>query len=55
MEWVFEGIGTALVIALLGGGGAWYWRSKRINQKQKARDNATQVQSGRDTKIDGEI
>ena len=61
MNSLFDGLGTAIIMALLGGsaigGGIWYLRSSRVKvkQKQKAGDNASQIQSGRDTKIDGQI
>lgn len=51
MEWFFEGLGTALVCLLIGfvGGGTVGYRigiKKSTQQKQKARDNATQIQIG---------
>lgn len=53
MEWLFEGLGTALIGAVLGviGGGAIGYRigiKKSMNQKQRAGDNASQIQVGRD-------
>ncbi|KAA6318884.1 hypothetical protein EZS27_031157 [termite gut metagenome] len=53
MEWFFEGLGTALIGLVIGitGGGAIGYRigiKKNIHQKQKAKDNATQIQVGRD-------
>lgn len=55
MEWLFEGLGTAIITLILGllTGGAIGYRIgiKKINkvrQKQKARDNASQMQVGRD-------
>lgn len=55
MEWFFDGLGTA-IIALIGGlltGGAVGYRigvkkNNRVNQKQKAKNNASQIQVGRD-------
>jgi hypothetical protein len=55
VEWVFSGIGTAIIIFLLGLIGsrvAVAARKKRVRQAQKAGDNAIQVQSGRDSRID---
>ena len=54
MEWIFDGIGTELVSALIGllvGGVAGYGigvvvTKNKIKQKQKAGDNAKQVQVG---------
>lgn len=54
MEWIFDGIGTELVSALIGllvGGVAGYGIGvaitiNKIKQKQKAGDNAKQVQVG---------
>ena len=53
MEWFFEGLGTTLVTLLIGlaGGGAVGYRigiKKSTQQKQKAKNNATQIQIGRD-------
>jgi len=55
MEWFFEGLGTAIIILIVGmcTGGAIGYRIgiKKKNiaiQKQKAKDNATQIQVGRD-------
>lgn len=55
MEWFFDGIGTAivtLIVGLLTGGAVGYRiaiKKKNIsNQKQKAGDNASQIQIGRD-------
>lgn len=53
MEWFFNGLGTALV-SLIGGlvtGGILGYRigvnkTKIVNQKQRARDNASQIQIG---------
>lgn len=54
MEWIFNGIGTA-IITLIGGlitGGSIGYRiginKNIVNQKQKAKDNSTQIQVGRD-------
>lgn len=51
MEWIFDGIGTAIVSGLIGliiGGGAGYYIGvcNYIKQKQKAGDNAQQIQIG---------
>ena len=54
MEWIFDGIGTELVSALIGllvGGVAGYGigvvcTKNKIKQKQKAGDNANQIQIG---------
>lgn len=51
MEWIFDGIGTAIVSGLIGliiGGGTGYYIgvNNNITQKQKAGDNAQQVQIG---------
>ncbi|MDR0977267.1 MAG: hypothetical protein LBL78_05905 [Prevotellaceae bacterium] len=57
MDWLFDGLGTALVMALLGIGAVSgcvviYRRKtkkrKSIRQNQKAGDNATQTQIGGD-------
>lgn len=54
MEWFFDGIGTtiiALIFGLLTGGTVGYRigikKTNKVNQKQKAKDNATQIQVGR--------
>lgn len=54
MEWLFDGIGTELIAALIGafvGGGTGYGigvvcTKNKIKQKQKAGDNANQKQIG---------
>ena len=51
MEWIFDGIGTAIVSGLIGtivGGSVGYYIGMQttIKQKQKARDNAQQSQIG---------
>lgn len=51
MEWFFNGLGTALIGFVIGGigGGVVGYRigiKKSICQKQKAKNNATQVQVG---------
>lgn len=51
MEWIFDGIGTAIISAIVGlivGGGVGYYIgvNTTIKQKQKAGDNANQVQIG---------
>lgn len=55
MEWFFDGLGTtiiSLIIGLLTGGSIGYRKgikkSNKVNQKQKAGDNASQIQIGRD-------
>jgi uncharacterized membrane protein len=54
MEWFFDGLGTmliGLVVGALGGTGVtWRVMSRKHNQRQKARDGATQIQAGRDVK-----
>lgn len=53
MEWLFEGLGTFVVGLLVGGvGGAtagWTIGVRKTKQSQRARDNATQTQVGRDS------
>jgi hypothetical protein len=51
MHWIFEGIGTALVIFILGLIARSTAKRRRLVQRQRARDHATQIQSGRDTKV----
>ena len=51
MEWIFDGIGTAIISASLGliaGGGVGYYIgvNTSIKQNQKAKDKAQQVQIG---------
>lgn len=53
MEWIFEGIGTAIITLILGlitGGTIGYRigikKTIKINQKQKAGDNSSQIQVG---------
>jgi Na+/glutamate symporter len=53
MEWVFNGLGTALIGLIIGvaGGGAVGYHigiKKNIKQSQKAGDNSQQVQIGGD-------
>ena len=55
MEWFFDGLGTAIITLIVGffTGGAIGYRVgiKKNNiaiQKQKAKDNSTQIQVGRD-------
>lgn len=53
MEWVFSGIGTAIVVFFLGVVSSRIAaRRKKIRQIQKGGDNAVQVQSGRDSRIE---
>ena len=55
LEWILDGIGTELIGTVIGlvigafGGGAVGYKigsKNRIKQKQKARDNAKQIQIG---------
>jgi hypothetical protein len=54
MEWIFDGIGTAIVTLILGiltGGAVGYKigiNKNKVKQKQKAGDNSSQIQIGRD-------
>lgn len=55
MEWIFDGIGTAivtLIVGLLTGGSIGYRigikKTNKINQRQKAGNKASQIQVGRD-------
>ena len=55
MDWFFEGLGTAIITLIIGifTGGAIGYRigikkKSIVKQKQKAKDNATQIQIGRD-------
>lgn len=54
MEWIFDGIGTAILsslVSLLVGGGIGYRvgiNKSKVKQKQKAGDHACQIQIGRD-------
>ncbi|HCE53636.1 MAG TPA: hypothetical protein DER05_00980 [Lutibacter sp.] len=55
MEWFFDGLGTAiitLIFGLLSGGAIGYRigikKTNKINQKQTAKDNASQIQVGKD-------
>lgn len=55
MDWFFSGLGTAILTFIFGlttGGAVGYKigisKKTKIKQKQKARDNASQVQVGRD-------
>ena len=60
MDWFFDGLGTMLISALLGGvvgGGVGSLitirvisKRSRVAQRQRAGDNASQVQIGRDMK-----
>ena len=54
MEWLFEGLGTAIVTLIVGlvtGGTVGYRiaikNSYKVNQKQAAGNNSSQVQVGR--------
>ena len=50
MEWFFDGLGTEIIIVIisyfLGGMTGYAMGINKNVQKQKARDNATQVQIG---------
>lgn len=54
MEWIFDGIGTALItliVGLLTGGAVGYRigiNKNSAKQKQKSGDNSSQIQIGRD-------
>lgn len=55
MEWLFEGLGTSILTTFIGffAGGAVGYRiginkSNKSTQRQVAKDNATQIQIGRD-------
>lgn len=53
MDWIFDGIGTAIVTLIVGliSGGAVGYRigiNKKVKQTQKAGDNASQMQVGND-------
>lgn len=52
MDWLFDGLGTMLLGLIVGGGlgGTVGWRFgvKSVRQSQRAGDNATQSQIGRD-------
>jgi predicted TIM-barrel enzyme len=55
MDWIFDGIGTAIITLILGlltGGTIGYRigikKTNKVNQNQKAKDNASQIQVGRD-------
>jgi hypothetical protein len=54
MEWFFDGLGTLLIGLLVGGTGggfvAWRLTLSHTSQKQRAGDNASQVQAGRDVR-----
>lgn len=54
MEWIFEGIGTMLIGLVIGAGAGsavtWQIAVKKSSQRQSARDNAKQIQAGRDVK-----
>jgi hypothetical protein len=53
IEWAFSGLGASLVIFVLGFFGTKAVQRRRsVRQVQKAGDNATQIQSGRDTRAD---
>ena len=55
MQWIFDGIGTAIITLILGlfTGGAVGYRigisKSKVNQNQKAGNNSSQIQIGRDS------
>ena len=50
MEWIFDGIGTAIITLILGllVGGTIGINKNIVRQKQKAGNNSSQIQIGRD-------
>jgi hypothetical protein len=53
LEWAFGGIGASLIVFCLGLVGVKAaQRRKKVRQAQRAGDNSSQIQSGRDTKVD---
>ena len=54
MDWLFDGLGTMLIGLLIGGvgGGVAGWKIavRKTSQKQRARDDASQIQVGRDVR-----
>ena len=55
MEWLFDGLGTAIVTLIVGlatGGAVGYRvgikKTNKVNQKQKAGKNSSQIQVGKD-------
>lgn len=55
MEWVFDGLGTAIVTLIVGlatGGAVGYRvgvkKTNKVNQKQRAGKNSSQIQVGKD-------
>ncbi|MDR2099527.1 MAG: hypothetical protein LBP40_01700 [Campylobacteraceae bacterium] len=54
MEWIFEGLGTALITLIIGlftGGTIGYRigiKKSKVIQKQKAKNDAKQIQIGKD-------
>jgi hypothetical protein len=50
MEWLFEGLGTAIISLVFGAAGGslttWKIMSSRTSQRQKAGQNSVQMQSG---------
>lgn len=54
MEWIFDGIGSTIISFLLsfalGGTIGYQIGINKNNQKQKARDNSTQIQIGGNNK-----
>ena len=58
MEWIFDGVGTAIVAGLIGAASAGsiyairHHKKVSIRQRQTARKNSEQMQAGRDIRID---
>ncbi|WP_429281200.1 hypothetical protein [Paraburkholderia sp. GAS41] len=51
-QWLFDGIGGAFVIAVIGWiGSALFRRSEHGGQRQRGGDKSINVQAGRDVKI----
>jgi hypothetical protein len=54
MDWIFDGIGTLVVGLIIGGAGGsavtWRVMVSRRSQKQRAGNNSTQIQAGRDVR-----
>lgn len=58
IEWMFSGIGTAILTGIVGfiAGGCVGYKigvKNTINQKQKAKENSTQIQIGQNTVNNG--
>ena len=54
IQWLFDGLGTMLlglvVGAGAGGAAGWTIRNRTLTQRQRAKDNATQIQAGRNVR-----